>query len=219
MCRRAFGQTLNLVGRRAAFRVQQINSLYSQKCGGRCATRCPLLALSLSMVSAVLEKSLRTSTVSRCSSRDSWTNSCWLSTSSCTDWARTSRDRDTDVSSIRLARCCSRLWAASWATWSWEPREDAPAGSGSAGEEVEGGRGGEEAGGGAGGGGMEEEEGSEVASGAGGGGTKLGGDGAGGAEDEAASEGGGGGGEGPGGGLEEELWLGDGFWFWLLFLE
>lgn len=52
---------------------------------------CPLL-LSPSMLSAVLEKSRRMSTVSRCSVSDSCTNSCCVSTSSCTDCASASRD-------------------------------------------------------------------------------------------------------------------------------
>lgn len=53
---------------------------------------CPVLFLSLSMVRAVLEKSRRMSTVSRCSISDSCTNSCCVSTRSCTDCASASRD-------------------------------------------------------------------------------------------------------------------------------
>lgn len=89
----------------------------------------PQAFLSLSMVRAVLEKSRRMSTVWRCSVSDSCTSSCCVSTSSCTDWARASRDRDTEASSSRPARCCWRLWDATRSTRSrlLEP----PAGRGS----------------------------------------------------------------------------------------
>lgn len=73
-----------------------------------------VLDLSLSMVSAVLEKSIRVSTVCLCNFRDSWTNSCWLSTSSCTDWVNASKDRDAEPRSSRDVRCCCTLWNSCW---------------------------------------------------------------------------------------------------------
>lgn len=65
---------------------------------------------------ALVEKSRRTLTVSRCICRESRTNSCCDSTSCCTDWARAPRDPDTAPSRAVVACCSLRLREALWAS-------------------------------------------------------------------------------------------------------